>query len=284
MKRIFISTSSYRDSDLINTIDDALMKAAIPERIGFGVVFQGTRNEFLEFLPKTSNKLVYIKHVEIEDSKGTGWARNLITKTMLDDEDYFLQIDSHTRFKENWDVELISFYESIGEECMVSAYPPHFGRNETYEVYSKRNLNNHAIVVGFTEMYSFKDTKGRIPEEDYEDSITAAGAFQFCSNVVAKSLTFEEYFNPWMDQEISSCLAYMGGYNIYAPKDAFIWHCYADNHIGSDEKWRPLIADDRIISDFDRYPFETIKTWKRNRSFEDWKNRVQEDINLIKDW
>ena len=62
MKRIFISISSYRDSDLINTIDDALMKATIPERIGFGVVFQGTRNEFLEFLPKTSNKLVYINN------------------------------------------------------------------------------------------------------------------------------------------------------------------------------------------------------------------------------
>ncbi len=284
MKRIFISISSYRDPDLINSIDDALIKAANPERIGFGVVFQGEKREFLEFLPKTSGKLVFLRHVPIEETKGTGWARNIITKDMLETEDYFLQIDSHTRFKKNWDVEIISFYESLEEECMLSAYPPHFGLNEPYEVYSERNLNNRAIVEDFTEMYSFKNTKGRIPESAYEESITAAGAFQFCTNKVAKTMTFEEYFNPWMDQEISSCLVYMSGYNIYAPREAFLWHCYANNHVGSKEKWRPLVADDKTITDYDRYPFKTIENWKRKRTFEDWKERVQQDINLKKDW
>lgn len=284
MEKIFISIASYRDPDLINTIKDAYDKANYPERIVFGVLFQGEVSELNEFLSNSVGYNINLKYYPIEDSKGTGWARNILTKDMLLEEEYWLQIDSHMRFRHGWDSDIINFYQFVNEDCMLSAYPPHFGLEESYDEYVKREFNNRAIVKEFTEMFSFRDTKGRVPELSYEESITASGAFQFANNKVAKSVTFDEYFNPWMDQEITSCLCYMNGYNIYAPREAVIWHCYYDNHIGSDKKWRDLVADDKQINGYEIYPFETIKKLNTKRTWQQWHDRVVEDIKIKKDW
>ena len=50
MDRIFLSIASYRDPDLINTIKDAHKRADRPDRITFGVLFQGTKEEMNTFL------------------------------------------------------------------------------------------------------------------------------------------------------------------------------------------------------------------------------------------
>lgn len=281
MDRIFLSIASYRDPDLINTIKDAYKRADRPDRITFGVLFQGTKEEMNTFLSEAVGKM-NVKYVHHNDTKGTGWARNILTKDMLQDEEYWLQIDSHTRFIQGWDTKLIDLYNKIGEDCLISAYPPHFGMNEPYEVYTTKTLNNKALVEGFTDVFSFENTVGKIPEQEYEESITAAGAFQFTKRHVAKSMTFDAYFNPWMDQEISSCLAWMNGFNIYAPRDAILWHCYEDNHIGSDEKWRGLVADEVKISGYEQKPFDIIKHWHTKRNWNQWKDRVLVDINDLK--
>jgi hypothetical protein len=285
IEEIFISIGCYRDPDLKNTIADAVNKADIPQRIVFGIVYQGTNEEFNDFMSNMSLKgnKVNIRYFSIDKTKGTGWARNIITKDMLDKEAYWLQIDSHTRFKKSWDTQIIDFYKNVGEPHLLSAFPPHFGFEEDYDMYStQRTVNNKSVVLEFTEMFSFRETKGTIPETAYEESITASGAFQFAENKVAKSLTFEQYFNPWMDQEISSCLAYMNGYKIIAPRDAFLWHCYYDNHIGSETKWRELVADDVNINGYDMYPFDTIKGFNTARTWQSWHDRVMQDINDYK--
>lgn len=285
MDSIFISIASYRDPDLINTIKDAYEKADNPDNLVFGIVFQGEVDELNDFAKELVGNKVKIKYVPIEKTKGTGWARNILTRDYLTNEDYWLQIDSHMRFKKSWDTELISFYKNIGEECLVSAFPPHFGFNEDYEYYTKeRTLNNKSLVIDFTEVFSYRDTKGKIPEGEYEETITASGAFQFASNYVANHLTFDEYYNPWMDQEITSCLAHMNGFKIYAPRKAVLWHCYFDNAIGAETKWRNLVADDMNVTGYDPYPFDTIKKLNTAKSWQSWHDRVMEDINTKKDW
>lgn len=280
MDRIFISIACYRDPDINNTINDALQKADFPERVVFGVIYQGKKDEFNEFLSKLNGKKLNIRYYSIEETKGTGWARNILTRDMFENEEYWLQIDSHMRFKKSWDTEILDFYKKVREPHLMSAFPPHFGFDEDYEMYStERTVNNKSEVLELTEMFSFKNTKGKVPETEYEESITASGAFQFAENKVAKSLTFEQYFNPWMDQEITSCLAHMNGYKILAPRDAFVWHCYFDNHIGSNDKWRDLVADDTNVTGYDMYPFETIKNFKTINSWQSWYDRIMVDIN-----
>lgn len=285
MEEIFISIASYRDPDVINTIKDAVYKASNPKRVIFGVVFQGSKEEYNHFNESLAGENIKSRYYSIEETKGTGWARNILTRDMLEDEMYWLQIDSHTRFKKGWDNELIDLYNKIGHYCLLSAFPPHFGFDEPYEYFSEeRKLNNKSYVVSLTEMNSFRETKGKIPEGLYEETITASGAFQFARNEVAKKLTFDEYFNPWMDQEITSCLAFMNGFPIYAPREAVLWHCYFSNHIGSDTKWRELVADDINIKGYEIYPFETIKNFKTVRTWQSWLERVMVDVNTKKDW
>lgn len=284
MDRIFVSISCYKDKDLANTIRSAYEKANNPDLLNFGIYFQGTSedlNYFFENLPPGKHT---IKYIPAEETKGTGWVRNILTRDMFSEEDYWLQIDSHMRFDYGWDSKLIDLYKKQNKDFLMTGFPPHFGMKENYEEYSKRAKNNKSIVCEFTEMYSFKETKGIIPKEELEDSITASGAFQFASKKVAKSMTFDEYFNPWMDQEISSCLAFMNGYDLMCPRDSVLWHCYENNHIGSDEKWRPLVADEQNVNGFNRFPFEVIKNLKTKRTWQEWHDRVLQDINLDKNW
>jgi len=285
MDRIFISISCYKDPDIVNTIKSAFDNAVNPTSLVFGVYYQGEPVDLNYFLENLHPGGKYnIKYIPTNETKGTGWARNILTRDMMRDEEYWLQIDSHMRFAPKWDTSLITLYKKQGVDFLMTGFPPHFGMNESYDVYKERDKVNKSIVCEFTEMFSFKETKGKIPDEEMEDSITASGAFQFASNKVAKSLTFDEYFNPWMDQEITSCLAFMNGYDLMCPRDAVLWHCYENNHIGSEGKWRPLVADEHNVTGYNMYPFEVIKTWKTKRTWQEWHDRVQEDIKIEKNW
>ena len=48
--------------------------------------------------PIRCNKLYY------KSANGAGYARNIIQKQLYKNEDYFIQIDSHSRFSNKWDI------------------------------------------------------------------------------------------------------------------------------------------------------------------------------------
>ena len=62
-----------------------------------------------EFKGDKRFKIVDINYL---DSKGACWARNQLQQN-YDGEEYTLQLDSHHRFVENWDVELISMIKKL---------------------------------------------------------------------------------------------------------------------------------------------------------------------------
>ena len=62
-----------------------------------------------------------------ENAKGVVWARNKIREELYQGEEYFLQIDSHSRVKKNWDAILINQYNSIEQpKVVITTYPNHF--------------------------------------------------------------------------------------------------------------------------------------------------------------
>ena len=61
------------------------------------------------FCFKFSNQFRY-EHVEPIYSEGPCWARARIQET-FNNEDFYLQIDSHMQFEKNWDTYLIKYIE-----------------------------------------------------------------------------------------------------------------------------------------------------------------------------
>ena len=91
--KILVSIASYKDVDIINTIEDLYEKAEQPNRVYVGLFLQDTPKEisricsfFSNFIYKANLK---IKTISFEDAKGCGWARNIILKELYDNENYF---------------------------------------------------------------------------------------------------------------------------------------------------------------------------------------------------
>lgn len=106
---IFISIAAYEDPCLVETIESALKNADKPEDLifGLGLAYKDTPN--LNFLSKDQKRVLFF---DPDKRPGVSRSRYLI-KELFEDEDYFLQIDSHMRFDRGWDSFLIKTYNDI---------------------------------------------------------------------------------------------------------------------------------------------------------------------------
>jgi hypothetical protein len=105
MKRnkIFISIASYRDPELIPTIEDCIKNAKLPHNLVFGICRQYHPDDKFDNLKKyKKDKRFKIVDVPHDKAPGVCWARNKIQE-LYDDEEFHLQLDSHHRFAEHWD-------------------------------------------------------------------------------------------------------------------------------------------------------------------------------------
>ncbi|GAX76680.1 hypothetical protein CEUSTIGMA_g4126.t1 [Chlamydomonas eustigma] len=113
---IFVSIASYRDPETRWTVWDLFKKARYPDRIRVGIVWQVDYLEdgtLMTHVGQTSKRpppwLQYIREVRLpwQEAEGPCWARHL-AQQLYCGEEYVLQIDSHMRFVEGWDVLCIS--------------------------------------------------------------------------------------------------------------------------------------------------------------------------------
>jgi hypothetical protein len=108
--KIFIQIASYRDPQLIPTLKDCIAKAKKPENLVFCICWQhDEKDDISEFKNDPRFKIIDVPY---QDSKGACWARNTIQQ-QYDGEEYTLQLDSHHRFIENWDAELIKMIKQL---------------------------------------------------------------------------------------------------------------------------------------------------------------------------
>jgi len=120
----FVSIAAYRDPDLFPTIADGLAKARHPERLRFGICWQyGSELTGSEHL---SGSQFAVHYVDARLSRGVCWARAEIMK-LYDGEDWYLQLDSHHRFTQDWDEKLVEQAELTGSpRPVLSTYAAGF--------------------------------------------------------------------------------------------------------------------------------------------------------------
>lgn len=122
---IFVAIASYRDSECLATVRDAFAKASDPGRIYVGICQQNKEAvescvEGLD-IDMSHVKLMNLTHLQ---ARGPTYARYLASK-MYDGQDYFLQIDSHTRFVDGWDSSLIDMLQRCPSQKPVLTHYPH---------------------------------------------------------------------------------------------------------------------------------------------------------------
>ena len=158
--KIFISIASYQDPLLEATIRSAYDKSDAPENLVFGVCDQSSKSLNLESIEFRSQ--MKYEHINPLYSEGPCWARSRIQDS-FDDEDYYLQIDSHMQFEKGWDSYLIKHIkqiQSINSEMhqlpIITCYPRSFDvidiNNNKFEL-NKSDNNTHTIAYREDAMF-----------------------------------------------------------------------------------------------------------------------------------
>jgi len=121
---IFVSVAAYRDPQLLPTLADCLAKARRPDRLRFGVCWQyGGEIAASEQL---QGEQFAVHFVDSRLSLGACWARSEIMK-LYRGEDWYLQLDSHHRFVQDWDLRLIEQAAlTDSEKPVLSTYAAEF--------------------------------------------------------------------------------------------------------------------------------------------------------------
>jgi hypothetical protein len=125
---ILLHLPAYRDPELVPTIKSALENAKYPKRIHFGICRQFSEDDGFDNLDQwRSDKRFKIMDVPYKEAQGLPWARAQINETLLTNEDYICQLDSHHRFEKDWDETLIEMHnglEAKGYRPILAAYLP----------------------------------------------------------------------------------------------------------------------------------------------------------------
>jgi hypothetical protein len=230
MNTIFVQIASYRDMELIPTIEDALEQAHFPENISFGVCWQYKTEEELHYIePLKQIKNCRLITIPSSESRGVGWARSQVQK-LWQGEKYTLQTDSHMRFIENWDSVLIEMLKQCpSQKPLLSAYPA------WYE--PPRNILNHNVTgIEFDDFSESGIVHIKCSGEDLSQySCPQLGAFVAAGYIFADASIIREvpadphiYF--FGEEFLMAVRAWTRGWDIYHPHQLVCWHYYNFKH------------------------------------------------------
>jgi hypothetical protein len=238
MSKIFIAIASYLDYEIKHTILDCINKAKHPENLHFGVCLQYDENEktnehVLDFLE--SKLPVKVLKYHYTESGGGCWARNL-AQSLYNGEEYSLQVDSHTRFIQNWDEIVINDYNELKKTVnkpLLSFLPPSYSRRDDKGIdYDFRHIDeldkiNLPKIQYITNEYWFVNG-GYENEENINFKPTSViilyGGFVFTEGnwVVEINQDPEHYYT---GEELALTIrSYTHGYDLYTPSQIVAWH------------------------------------------------------------
>ena len=238
---IFIQIASYRDPELVKTIEDCITNAKNPKNLRFGICRQYHPQDGFDNLDKyKEDKRFRILDVLCEYSKGVCWARNQVQQ-LYEGEMYTLQIDSHMRFAPNWDVEMIGMVKQLQEmgipKPLLTSYVSSFDPEndpaarvqEPWRMAFDRFIPEGAVFFLPETIPNWQELDTPVPARFYSAHYAfTVGEF---SNEVQHNP--EYYFH---GEEISIAVrAFTWGYDLFHPHKVLIWHEYTRK--GRTKQW-----------------------------------------------
>lgn len=226
---IFVQIASYRDPELLPTIESCLQKAHNPGRLRFGICWQRSeKDQWPDIGHFYSDPRFLILDVDYSKSKGACWARSK-TQTLYRGENFSLQIDSHSRFVDNWDKLLLDLWYDLSDpKAIFTGYPPSYFPDSTEDKWDA--VPHTCRVTRFTDPGTLSAQPHPVP--DYKTRTTPvnalhiAGGFIFGPGEINHTVPYdpELYF---IGEESSLALRFFThGYNMYHPHKNILYHFY----------------------------------------------------------
>jgi hypothetical protein len=249
LDKIYVSIASYKDKELADTLYSLLRHAKNPLRIFVSIFSQD------EFFPKLENiftffgvKDFYYEKVHFSEAKGVGYARLKTQEKLSLDFKYYMQVDSHTRFIQDWDDILISEYKESQDfwktPIIFSSYPLPY----TYDKNGNENISKTegANIVEIQEVESFEKYKTNYESKKIQDSgeihphFCAGFVFGLSEYILKVPYDKNIYFIG--EEHTMSIRFFCEGIGIIAPRRSYVYHHYygektREKHWEVDPEW-----------------------------------------------
>ncbi|KAL3931712.1 MAG: hypothetical protein SGBAC_011182 [Bacillariaceae sp.] len=246
---IFVSIASYRDSEICHTLDSLFANARHPDRVFVGAVLQNDASYDQQNVRLTQK---YVNHANVrclelaaKHALGPCYARSL-AQSLHRGETYVLQIDSHMRFRPNWDDYLIGLWQQTNGESnnngghrkvVLTAYPA------GYELPNKiPNEERGTLLVPwkFDERGILRQ-RGRLLKNDasnIKNPLAAIPCHLYAAgfNFGPASMIQDVPYDPKLDflffgEELTMAIRlYTHGYDLYAPPLSVLYHLWSRAH------------------------------------------------------
>jgi hypothetical protein len=290
-----------KDNELERTIENCFSFAENPQEVYIGLAMIGKEDFYKNISEKyKDNKNISIVYADIKDNIGIGRNRNLAA-SMYKDQDYFLQIDSHTYFIHKWDTHLIeqerlarSFVNN--EKVILTSYAAGYSYDTLdnvnfYPIFKTKLLShtrwdnfffreNGSVIpkwkhTPFEECSEDEDIIKEIKKTGFAPVDKISAHFMFGNRHLAKNLSLPEYVIFWEEEILQSIELIDKGFTLLCPGlISPVFHIYM-NHVKNDYCER-----DSIFEFYDKEDVSEIKLRKNMES--NFLTYITDPVNIEK--
>lgn len=229
--KIFIAIPCWRDPFVYETIKSAYEQAFDKDSLVFGVYFQGYEEDSW-MIEKLKTNLSHI-NIKIEVVNGDDASiylceiKKAVSDKMMTDESYYLQIDSHTKFRKNWDIMLktellianrlfgksiissqTSYFTSWSDPFIADPLTSYASNEEWSWIRDNVNFEHEISLNGRVVT---KPNNVMIQEKFYN------GNMVFAYSYYVKEVPFPEKVAQCFEQQTMMLRAWTAGYNVISP-------------------------------------------------------------------
>ena len=288
---IFISIASYQDPLLVSTIFSAYENAENKNDLIFSICDQSDNTININGI--TFSDQIHYDHVDPLFSKGPCWARHR-AQSFFNEEDFFLQVDSHTQFAPKWDsifikqLEKISANQEIDEyfkKPIITSYPRSFKVLDFEKGLFELNTGDkHTQVITYRKDSLFlKGSFSRqigIPTKhtDITHAILLAAGCIFTKGAFVKEIPYDPNYYFYGEELSLAMRAFTNGYSFFHIPDVPLFHLYTDtSDIPRKLHWDPEDDQKRAVK------WTELDKKSLNRLDDLFADKVEEPLSLGKE-
>lgn len=251
MASIFVQIAAYRDFEISPTILDAIKQSSGNHQINFGVHICYLEDNEVDILPLDNVKYATSKAPE---NIGLGIGRALAHQ-FYNDEDYYLQCDSHTRFVQNWDEIVLNSalnYQIDGiTKPLLTMYPA----NYWYPTVTSKFIETDFIPeppLGLTNISfhenpdQFRQTRiplqTAMPIEDGNKMVKSVSGGSIFT--VGDFLPFNTDIAFYGEEIWLAARAYTHGFDLLIPEKQYMYHLYYNHNKPAEINKRKILWTD----------------------------------------
>ncbi len=234
---IFVSVASYRDELCPGTLRSLFERAAAPQNIYVGLCLQNAKGD----APCPADQLCigpagtcYADHVRTTSlkhtqAKGPAYARYHCAQ-LYRGERFFLQIDSHMEFVQDWDAKILRQWRAApvapdSAGAVLTHYPPAEMTDELRDGKVTTHICQGKFEPdGMVSFLSMQHKPKPLPMRTY----FLAGGFLFGPGHLVTSVPFDPHllYLFWGEELLLAARLWTSGYDIFSPSEAVCSHVY----------------------------------------------------------